>query len=191
MRTALRHYFIKLRRRCLHNRESCCHINSSSKVVASSTSFPSSITFLTDVEGDGHYFDRFIHRSKILGFRTIHPTFGPYKKGNWNFGTHDASYFPYDKEVVFLNDPNNKNSMLVYGGDIWDKGGADFYVIRQLLSLHSRYPKRVHFLMGNRDINKLRIVDELDFGETKRLPKHKGVYWLRGTGLPGDPESMF
>ncbi len=190
MRAALRHYFfIKLRRRCLDNRESCCYIHSSSKgVVASSTSFPSSITFLTDVEGDGHYFDRFIQRSKILGFRTIRPTFGPYNKGNWNFGTHDTSYFPYDKEVVFLDDPNNNNSMLVYGGDIWDKGGADFYVIRQLLSLHRRYPDRVHFLMGNRDINKLRIVDELDFGETKRLPKHKGVYWLRGTGLPGDPE---
>ncbi|KAL7496190.1 hypothetical protein ACHAWT_004412 [Skeletonema menzelii] len=190
MRAALQRYFyIKRRLRCFDNRESCRYIHSSSKL---SSTFPSSITFLTDVEGDGHYFDRFIHRSKILGFRTTQPTYGPFNEGNWNLGTHDPLYFPYDKEVVFLDDGSidKSNSMLVYGGDVWDKGGADFYVIRQLLSLHRRYPDRVHFLMGNRDINKLRIVDELDFGETKRLPKHKGVYWLRGTGLPGDPEHL-
>jgi hypothetical protein len=183
MRAALPRYFITIPLRCR-----CIHTASQSNNDAK---FPSSITFLTDVEGDGHYFDRFIHHSKILGFRPIHLTFGTYNKDNWNFGKHDPEYFPYDKEVVFLDDAinnNNNNSMLVYGGDIWDKGGADFYVIRQLLSLHRRFPNRVHFIMGNRDINKLRIVDELDYDETKRLPKHKGVYWLRGTGLPGDPE---
>lgn len=174
------------------------YFNTSSSIASrqsknEATTFPSSITFLTDVEGDGHYFDRFITQSKILEFRSIQPTFGSCDTANWNLGTHDPEYFPYDKEVVFLDDHgtiDNRNAMLVYGGDIWDKGGADFYVIRQLLSLHRRYPNRVHFIMGNRDINKLRIVDELDFGETKtnRLPKHKGVYWLRGTGLPGDPE---
>ncbi|KAK1747815.1 hypothetical protein QTG54_001778 [Skeletonema marinoi] len=196
MRAALQHHFINFRIRYFNNRKSCRYIHSSSITLSSTQSknneaaFPSAITFLTDVEGDGHYFDRFIHHSEILGFRSIQPSFGACKKGNWNFGSHDPKYFPYDKEVVFLDDGtiDNKNSMLVYGGDIWDKGGADFYVIRQLLSLHTRYPSRVHFIMGNRDINKLRIVDELDFDETKRLPKHKGVYWLRGTGLPGDPE---
>ena len=147
--------------------------------------FPSSITFFTDVEGNGDYFDRFVQNSKVLGFRTIRPSFGAYKDGVWNFGQYDPAYFPYDKEVVFQK---HDNSMLVYGGDIWDKGGADFYVIRQLLSLLKRYPNRVHFIMGNRDINKLRIVDELDFDEAKRLSKHKGVYWLRGSGLQGDPE---
>lgn len=196
MRAAL-HQFLP---RCFSNRKSCRYIHSSSISSLQSkneaTTFPSSITFLTDVEGDGHYFDRFITQSKILEFRSILPKFGACDNAaNLNLGTHDPEYFPYDKEVVFLDNDNgtldNSNSMLVYGGDIWDKGGADFYVIRQLLSLHRRYPNRVHFIMGNRDINKLRIVDELDFGETKTkrlLPKHKGVYWLRGTGLPGDSE---
>jgi hypothetical protein len=182
MSAALQRYSITLRLRFRY-----IHTSSLSK---NNAKFPSSITFLTDVEGDGHYFDRFVHNSKILGFSYINPKFGTYNKGGWNFGKHDPEYFPYDKEVVFLDDSiNSNNSMLVYGGDIWDKGGADFYVIRQLLSLHRRFPNRVHFIMGNRDINKLRIVDELGCDETKRLPKHKGVYWLRGTGLPGDPEN--
>ena len=67
------------------------------------------------------------------------------------------------------------------------------YVLRQLLSLKQRYPTRVHFLMGNRDINKMRIVNELgilceeDDASTAgdnvdcTLPHHDGVYWLRGT----------
>lgn len=72
---------------------------------------------------------------------------------------------------------------------MWDKGGCDFYVMRQLLSLKRRYPERVHFLMGNRDINKMRIVDELGgVDKTTSLPKHEGVYWhLRGL-LPTDPK---
>lgn len=80
-------------------------------------------------------------------------------------------------------------------------------MIRQLLSLHARYPDRVHFLMGNRDINKLRISEELgvwrngsedssnscrcvDASALEPLPFHGGVYWLRGTNLPGDPMRM-
>ena len=46
--------------------------------------------------------------------------------------------------------------------------------------------------MGNRDINKLRIVDELgvwtDGNSKEVLPPHRGVYWLRGTNLIGDPD---
>jgi len=171
---------------------------------------PSYITFLTDVEGDGDYFDRFVRHSKILGFRSREPSYGnygPVSKNDvnvkWNLGEVDDDYFPYDKEVIFLEDEeftsNSKGgeektrTMLVYGGDVWDKGGADLYVIRQLLSLHRRYPHRVHFLMGNRDINKMRIVDELGVpshnlpGEKAPLPYHGGVYWLRGTGFVGDP----
>ncbi|KAL7554345.1 hypothetical protein ACHAWF_018112 [Thalassiosira exigua] len=48
--------------------------------------------------------------------------------------------------------------------------------------------------MGNRDINKMRIVDELgigSYGEDQSLPQHGGVYWLNGrvcSGLPADPD---
>eukprot|EP00581_Thalassiosira_minuscula_P008468 CAMPEP_0183708872 /NCGR_PEP_ID=MMETSP0737-20130205/5043_1 /TAXON_ID=385413 /ORGANISM="Thalassiosira miniscula, Strain CCMP1093" /LENGTH=582 /DNA_ID=CAMNT_0025936825 /DNA_START=191 /DNA_END=1939 /DNA_ORIENTATION=+ len=176
---------------------------------------PTCISFLTDVEGDGSYFDRFVRHSKVLDFRQITPYFGRYGKDGrihgydsacsgvkWNMGEWEEDFFPYDKEVIFLEDTNEdgescNNSMLVYGGDIWDKGGSDLYVLRQLLSLHRRYPNRVHFLMGNRDINKMRIVDELGIGsihdQNESLPNHGGVYWLRNavcSGMTADPDSI-
>ena len=43
--------------------------------------------------------------------------------------------------------------------------------------------------MGNRDINKMRIVPEmgLDGDDASSLPYHGGCWWLAGSGLDGDP----
>lgn len=102
-------------------------MSSSSSVPQQSTT---RVTFLTDVEGDGQYFDRFIQHSKVMKFRSILPSFafGEEKydddgKSNnnikWNnLGKWDEDYFPYDKEVVFIDnndDMNCNKSMLVYG----------------------------------------------------------------------------
>jgi hypothetical protein len=96
----------------------------------SSSQRPTYVTFLTDVEGDGEYLDRFVTHSKLLGFQTVTPSFGRYGKRQygehenkfdgetWNLGRYDEDYFPYDKEIVFLDDDGDSgdhNSMLVYG----------------------------------------------------------------------------
>ena len=109
-----------------------------------------------------------------------------------------------DHKTTLEVDP--KQSILVFGGDVCDKGGNDLYVIRQLLSLKRRYGNRVHFIMGNRDINKMRILQELginssssssssgsssgssDTSSQEKMPPHGGINWFRGTGLQGDPQ---
>lgn len=101
-----------------------------------------------------------------------------------------SSVLDYDKtsnEVVISNPENH----FVFGGDVCDKGGSDLYVLRHLLSLKQRYPKNVHFILGNRDINKMRITQEIEYkrnGFSNIIPVHNGCYWLKGSGHIGDPE---
>jgi len=146
------------------------------------------ISYLTDVEGSRDYLHRFIQQSRVLTFRPA--------------TTHDYSHnqdgyceFPYDHCLDFLH----PTDVLVYGGDVWDQGGSDLYVIRQLLHLQSRFPDRVFIVLGNRDINKMRLGQELgpptaneDISSNGDLdvppPEHGGAYWLKGSGRPGDTD---
>jgi hypothetical protein len=128
------------------------------------------ISYLTDVEGDKAYLDRYVETSKVLEFVEN------------SDGDDTATPFRYPKRIDFTN----PTAMLVYGGDVWDKGGYDLYVIRQLLDLKRRHPNRVLLILGNRDINKLRIVQEMGVRE---LPPHPGLSWFQGTGRVGDPKS--
>jgi hypothetical protein len=133
------------------------------------------ISYITDVEGDKDYLERFVRRSKVVSFTPCQPQV--------NSSLDHDTYFPYTHQIDFQDD----SSVLVYGGDVWDQGGSDLYVIRQLLSFKHRYPDRVFFIMGNRDINKMRMPSELGPSNSKVAPKHTGVYWLDGTGKTGDP----
>jgi hypothetical protein len=58
------------------------------------------------------------------------------------------------------------------------KGGMDIAVLRDLLSLKKNYPDRVHLILGNRDINKIRFLHELT---CLNLEDHPGVYWAKTT----------
>jgi hypothetical protein len=151
------------------------------------------ISYLTDVEGDRDYLDRFVDQSRILTFRPTEPR----TPAATTSASEDGMYFPYHYCLDFQNDDatNDGKDILVYGGDVWDQGGSDLYVIRQLLDLQRRYPDRVHLVMGNRDLNKMRVVQEMgeasnnnDVNKKQLLPPHGGVYWLKGTGRFGDPD---
>lgn len=141
------------------------------------------ISFMTDVEGDAAYFNRFIEQSQILDFAP---------DGSVRF-LHNP-----DNEALLDSKEHDLQTMFVYGGDSCDKGGSDLYVIQQLISLRERYgPERVHFVLGNRDINKMRITQELgsniDYKKKNNLvddiPVHKGIWWLKGRERVGDPIS--
>jgi len=173
----------------VHGDAQCIHQRSFASSAPGRKRRTRQVSFLTDVEGDAAYFDRFVENSRILCFQPASPNFDRTKSGG-----KISTFFPYNKQVAFRTDC----SMLVYGGDVCDKGGSDLYILRQLLSLQHRYPERVHLLMGNRDINKMRIVPEMgtdhsddntdgDDNRDQRLPYHGGCWWLAGTGLDGDP----
>ena len=111
------------------------------------------LSYITDIEGDKFYLDRYVDNSKIVAWTMITSA----EKHKEEEGNKYAYPFPYDRRIDFVN----TNSMLVFGGDLWDKGGFDLYVTRQLLDLKRRYPNRVLWVLGNRDIGKLRILQEL------------------------------
>lgn len=99
------------------------------------------ISFLTDVEGDMPFLERVLHVDEVLKFN---------EDGNG--------------ELRLEWRPNmSKTGVLVYGGDTVDKQNGDRATVKALLDFYNRVndPYRVVFLMGNRDINKLRLFKEL------------------------------
>lgn len=89
------------------------------------------IGYVTDIEGNRQFFDEYVRISRVL--------------------ERDAS------NRLRLRD----GCEFVFGGDVCDKGDGDMYVITELLDLKRRYPERVHLILGNRDVNKIRFAHEL------------------------------
>jgi len=52
--------------------------------------------------------------------------------------------------------------MFIFGGDSQDKGIGDIRFVTMLLELKEIYGERVILIIGNRDINKLRLKVELN-----------------------------
>ena len=104
------------------------------------------VGYATDIEGNFDYWSRYIDLSKILN-----------RTSSGELELHDKCHF-------------------VYGGDVVDRGPGDLRVLSDLVGLKKSYPERVHFIMGNRDINKMRIPAELHACSLKIPPK---VYWIK------------
>lgn len=116
------------------------------------------VTYLTDVEGHWPYFCNFVELSECLSFavegdqRTARKAPELILKDDWHF---------------------------VFGGDTCDKGPGSLRCLQALVSLKRRYPDRVHLLMGNRDINKMRLTSEYTDQELALLsPESPAAYWV-------------
>ena len=96
------------------------------------------ISFFTDVEGDGHYFNRFVNHSEAL-FRSPQHV----EMGQGRLELADGYRF-------------------VFGGDLFDKGFHDQRLCLELTSLKQRFPDRVTLIIGNRDAQKLKTLAQLD-----------------------------
>ena len=57
-----------------------------------------------------------------------------------------------------------------FGGDVCDKAPGSLQITQQLVSAKKRYPDRVFLIVGNRDMNKLRLLFELTDEAMVRMP---------------------
>ena len=84
------------------------------------------------------------------------------------------------------------NAHFVFGGDAVDQGSGDLAFLEDLMRLKGRYPSRVHIVLGNRDINKMRLVDELRQAHMDAHPwgTYAGTYWRtkEGSGAKEEEE---
>ena len=130
--------------------------------------------FLTDIEGNMAYLERYVDISKVL-----------------RWGECEAG-----RRRLELIDPTRH--YFVHGGDLFDKGPHDERLSALLVDLKRRHPDRVVLLMGNRDINKLRLAAELgpddlardvatlDAGLVPGVGGRTFAAYLREHGLEGD-----
>lgn len=103
------------------------------------------VVYITDVEGNLDYFEHLVSTSK-----------GLYRDNN---------------RLLQLKE----NFHFVYGGDVCDRGKGDIRMATDLVSLAKRYPNNVHLILGNRDVNKMRLCREF---ESEQLLRKPSVYWV-------------
>ena len=111
------------------------------------------VAYVTDVEGNIGYWDEYLDESEVI--------------------YRDTPQEGELRGMLHLKD----NTEVVYGGDLCDRGPGDIRFILEMLSLKERYPDRVHFILGNRDLNKLRFAFETTEAQLMEPPK---CYWLKG-----------
>ena len=76
---------------------------------------------------------------------------------------------------------------LVVGGDSVDKGPGDLRFLRSIMNLKQKFPSQVHLVLGNRDINKLRLLAELSSAHMLGADIDEGVYWRQRNGPEQQP----
>eukprot|EP01064_Diplonema_japonicum_P039428 TRINITY_DN987_c3_g1_i1.p1 TRINITY_DN987_c3_g1~~TRINITY_DN987_c3_g1_i1.p1 ORF type:complete len:435 (+),score=68.91 TRINITY_DN987_c3_g1_i1:51-1355(+) len=105
------------------------------------------IEYLTDIEGDLQYFKTCVDRSSILSFSE-------------DDGEH----------LCFTENPVTQDLYFVFGGDLFDKGPGDIRLARMFVDFKDRHPDRVFWVLGNRDVNKLRFKLEVTDGTDPPKP---------------------
>lgn len=130
------------------------------------------VSYLTDLEGDYEYWLRFVRQSKVFKFqepatdiplRTCHSSKGLCR--------HFLSYHP-KHNIQLLDDCH-----FVFGGDLFDRNNGDIRLLLDMLQLKEDYPHRVHFILGNRDVNKLRLLFSLHPSVVSQFDPL--VYWIQ------------
>lgn len=123
------------------------------------------ISQITDVEGNLSYFTHMINNDKLVKF-------------DW-FGN-----------LTFKSNPIVNNHHFVITGDAVDHGVGNMEITSQLLKFKKKYPNNVHLILGNRDVNKFRLIDELQHPDELNdkdidpIIIDKELIWLRQPNTP-------
>jgi hypothetical protein len=112
------------------------------------------VSYVSDLEGNYDYWKSFITKSEVLQRLS-------------------------SGEVV-LKDPGFQ---FIHGGDVCDRGKGDLRILRELIALKKKYPDNIHFLLGNRDVNKLRLPVALHEAVLKFRPHS---YWTNENSVEAD-----
>ena len=97
------------------------------------------MSYCTDIEGNYTYWKRFIQLSTVLYYSPSSPS------------SSNSS------NQIFLK----KDCYFIYGGDVCDRGSGDLRILNDLIQLKLKYPENVYLILGNRDLNKMRLLTEL------------------------------
>lgn len=141
------------------------------------------ISYVTDVEGDFAYFQRFVCLSRVVAWEataeggagvqnagsssaaasSVEPLGAPLQSvkplappATTLHHSYDASYSHLVDLARYRLTFRDATSHFVFGGDAFDHG-ADLTFGRALLDFKRRFPARVHLLLGNRDVNKMAV----------------------------------
>ncbi|MCT4641342.1 MAG: metallophosphoesterase [Bacteriovoracaceae bacterium] len=86
-------------------------------------------------------------------------------------------------------DFTHKKTKLIFGGDLTDRGNHSIRLRKLLLNLKQKHPDKVHLILGNRDLNKLKIIPmikELDLSNIKYKQWLQGYIATKKTHLTAD-----
>ena len=112
---------------------------------------------MSDLEGNYEYWLTYLSMSKVLQRNA------------------DGSVEFRNKDKV---NPKLPRDHFIHGGDTCDRWRGDLRIVHDLLSLKRKYPDNVHFLLGNRDVNKLRLPVSLHPSVLEFAPD---AYWIKSS----------
>ena len=137
------------------------------------------VAYISDIEGNFAAWQNYITHSAVV----YHEDSSASSRHHQIAGAHHTNEF--DQKInstahstLTLRD----NCHFVFGGDVCDRGNGDIRILQDLIHLKQRYPDRVHFIMGNRDVNKMRLPFALHPKVIATKPK---AYWTPNTGDEG------
>jgi hypothetical protein len=134
------------------------------------TGVSNKVGYFSDCEGQWNAWQRYVAMSQVL-YLPSHCSETTALVGSteldWKLRLNDTTFAT--QEIQLRDDCH-----FVYGGDVCDRGNGDIRLLKDLMSLKERYPERVHFILGNRDVNKLRLPTML---HDKTLAENAQAYW--------------